>query len=66
MQHLNTSLDKLVTNLTHGGTAPLKHLWDYIVEEHDASEEKFALLTRKGVYPYSSIINANSFNDGIS
>ena len=64
LQHLNASLDKLVTNLTHGGVAPLKHLREYIDEEHEGSEEKFNLLTRKGVYPYSYVTTASDFEDG--
>ena len=65
LQHLNASLDKLVTNLTHGGVATLKHLREYIDEEHEGSEEKFNLLTRKGVYPYSYVTTASDFEDGL-
>ena len=64
LQHLNTSLEKLVTNLTHGGVAQLKHLREYVEEEHEGSEEKFDLLTRKGIYPYSYVTEASDFEDG--
>ena len=53
-----------MTNLTHGGVATLKHLREYIDEEHEGSEEKFNLLTRKGVYPYSYVTTASDFEDG--
>ena len=53
-----------MTNLTHGGVAHLKHLREFIDEEHDGSEQKFNLLTRKGVYPYSYVTKSSDFEDG--
>ena len=63
-QHLTASLDKLVKNLTHASTDQLKHVGSYIEEEYDGSEEKFDLVTRKGVYPYSYIKEARNFEEG--
>ena len=64
LQHLNTSLDKLTQNLTHGGLTALNNLWDYVENEHGGSDVKFNLLTRKGVYPYSYITNVTKFEEG--
>ena len=65
MQHLNASLDDLVKNLTHSSTDQLKHLENYVDEEYEGSPEKFELLTRKGVYPYSYIRQADNFLEGM-
>ena len=65
MQHLSTSLGKLVQNLLHGGPGELKLIQDYIDTEHGGDETKFDLLTRKGVYPYSYIDGVEKFAEGI-
>ena len=63
-QHLATSLDKLVKNLTHHGTEHLTHLSNYIEEEHGGCETKLGLLSRKGVYPYSYVDSREKFSEG--
>lgn len=64
MQHLSTSLDKLVKNLLNSGVDNLKLTKDYIDSEHGGCEEKFELLTRKGIYPYSYIEDVSNFDEG--
>ena len=51
-------------NLTHTSTSQLKHLQSYIDDEYEGSEQKFNLLTRKGVYPYSHIQESTNFEEG--
>ena len=65
MQHLSTSLDKLVKNLLNSGVDNLKLTKDYVDTEHEGCEEKFELLMRKGVYPYSYIDNVSKFDEGL-
>ena len=64
MQHLSASLEKLVKNLLNRGADNLKLTRDYIDAEHEGSDERFDLLTRKGVYPYSYIDRVERFNEG--
>ena len=60
LQFLNTSLDKLVTNLKDKGCKEKKHVKDTFPNTYayfkqnfkDLDENAFELLTRKGVYPY--------------
>ena len=59
LQHLPSSLDALTQNLLHGTNGSLQlakqrllHLTDYC-HRKGYSDEKFQLLLRKGVYPYS-------------
>jgi hypothetical protein len=65
MQHLSTSLDKLVKNLLNRGVDSLKLTQEYIDSKHDGCERKFELLTRKGVYPYSYIDQVQKFDEGL-
>ena len=64
MQHLSASLEKLVKNLLNRGADNLKLTRDYIDTEHEGRDERFNLLTRKGVYPYSYIDRVERFNEG--
>ena len=64
MQHLSASLDKLVKNLLNRGADNLKLTREYINTEHEGSQRKFELLTRKGVYPYSYIDQVEKFDEG--
>ena len=63
-QHLSTSLDKLVRNLTIHGTDRLNNLRDFINETYEGCETKLQLLSRKGVYPYSYIDSMERFTEG--
>ena len=65
LQHLSTSLDSLTKNLVNSGLDNLKYTKDYIDTEHGGSQEKFELLTRKGVYPYAYVDEAAKFNEGL-
>ena len=50
-QHMNGSLEELVGDLTSGGLAKFKHLFQYFRSKGTA-DETIEMLTRKGVYPY--------------
>ncbi len=63
-QHLSAPLDTLIKNLTHHGNDHLTHLTDFIETEYDGCEEKLALLSRKGVYPYSYVSSLEKFSEG--
>ncbi len=64
-QHLSTSLEKLAKNLLNRGAENLKLTRNYIDTMHDTDQdEKFELLTRKGVYPYSYVDNHDKFDEG--
>ena len=54
MQFLNSSLDKLAKNLKE-----YKHIYELAGND----EQKLALLTRKGVYPYDYMDSFEKFND---
>ena len=68
IQHLTFSLDKLVDNLTNGGTSD-EHL--HVLKEHveerygPNSERKLKLLSRKGCYPYSYMNSFDKFDEGL-
>ena len=67
MQHLSAPLDKLTKNLLNRGAENLKLTQEYIDTMHDTDqEEKFELLTRKGVYPYSYVDGCPKFDEGWS
>ena len=65
---LTFSLDKLVDNLTNGGTSD-EHL--HVLKEHveercgPNSERKLKLLSRKGCFPYSYINSFDKFDEGL-
>ena len=63
-QHLSTSLDKLVKNLTVHGTDRLHYLKAFINEQYGGSMNKLNLLRRKGVYPYSYVDSMDRFDEG--
>jgi len=65
MQHLSASLDKLTKNLANGGLENFKCTRDFIDTEHDGCDQKFELITKKGVYPYSYIDDAAKFDEGL-
>ncbi|KAL5249225.1 hypothetical protein ACHWQZ_G018174 [Mnemiopsis leidyi] len=65
LQHLSTSLDKLTRNLVNSGLENFKYTREFIDAEHDGCDEKFELLTRKGVYPYSYIDEAAKFDEDL-
>lgn len=65
LQHLSTSLDKLTRNLVNSGLENFKYTREFIDVEHDGCDEKFELLTRKGVYPYSYIDEAAKFDEDL-
>ncbi len=58
-------MDKLVKNLVNGGVDNLKMTKEFIDTEHEGSQEKFELLKRKGVYPYSYIDEVSKFDEGM-
>ena len=65
MQHLSTSVANLTENLLNRGAENFKLTKNYVDTMHDTNrEEKFELLTRKGVYPYSYVDNCEKFNEG--
>ena len=65
MQHLSTSVEKLANNLLNRGAENLKLTRDYVDTMHDTNQdEKFELLTRKGVYPYSYVDTHEKFDEG--
>ncbi len=65
MQHLSTSLDKLSKNLLNRGVENLKLTREYVDTMYDmGQDEKFELLTRKGVYPYSYVDSHQRFAEG--
>ena len=62
LQHLPHSLEQLTENLVNDGVHNLKPLQDYINSEWEGDENKFQLLTRKGVYPYSYMTSVDCLN----
>ena len=65
MQHLSTSLDKLTKNLINSGVDNLKLTKHFIDTTHENDQEdKFELLTRKGVYPYGYMDTPQKFDEG--
>jgi hypothetical protein len=54
LAHLNASLDELVFNL-NGDPSAFSEIREFIETEHDGSEEKYQLLLRKAVFPYSYV-----------
>ena len=53
IQHLPSSLETLTEDLVEDGYHNFKPLRDYVRTNWNDDEDKFKLLTRKGVYPYS-------------
>ena len=65
MQHLSTSVANLTENLLNRGADNFKLTRDYVDTMHDTNQdEKFDLLTRKGVYPYSYVDAHSKFDEG--
>ena len=58
MQFMNTSLEKLVKNLSQEGLPKFRTL-----SRHYADEEELRLLTQKGVYPYDYMNNVARFSE---
>ena len=58
-------MDKLTRNLVNSGLENFKYTREFIDAEHDGCNEKFELLTRKGVYPYSYIDEAVKFDEDL-
>ena len=58
-------MDKLTRNLVNSGLENFKYTREFIDAEHDGCDEKFELLTRKGVYPYSYIDEAVKFDEDL-
>lgn len=56
-------MDKLTKNLANSGLENFKYTRDFINEEYNGDEEKFELLTRKGIYPYSYIDCVEKFGE---
>ena len=56
-------MDKLTKNLVNSGLDNFKYTRDFIDTEYDGDEEKFSLLTRKGIYPYDYIDDADKFDE---
>ena len=64
-QHLPQSMEKLASNLKKDGNHNLKPLKDYVDASWGGDTNKFELLTRKGVYPYSYMSNESRMNEGL-
>ena len=63
LQFLNSSLDKIVKNLTAKSNA-FNHLRECFLERWGhLPEEAFQMLTRKGVYPYNYMDGWNKFEE---
>ena len=58
-------MDKLTRNLVNGGLENFKYTRAYVDTEHEGCDRKFGLLTKKGVYPYGYIDEADKFNEGL-
>ena len=60
LQFMNSSLEKLVSNLAKEGSSKLYHLKKHMPQD----EDKFVdLLLRKGVYPYDYMDKAEKFEE---
>ena len=59
--HMSTSLDKLTSNLTTGGT--LEVIDEYVDRVWGGDQRKKELLLRKGVYPYAYMSSWDKFNE---
>lgn len=64
-QHLNTSLDTLVNNLTRNGQSlnELYHLRAHTAQKYGVGLRKLKLLSRKGVYPYTYMDSLAKFDE---
>jgi hypothetical protein len=58
-------LDRLVKNLSEGGTSKFPSISQFINTEHGGDPDKLALLLRKGVYPYDALTSIESFSQGL-
>ena len=63
LQHLNASLDTLTENLKTEGEHKFAAVKQFIDHKHGGSQEKFNLLLRKGVYPYSYMDSYEKFEE---
>ena len=62
--HLNSSLDKLVSNLRSSGPSAFEPLHSYLRHQYGSVDPtKLSLLLRKGVYPYSHFTSFDTFNE---
>ena len=64
-QHLAASLDTLTENLKMEGEGKFQSVKQYIDQEHSGSTQKFNLMLRKGVYPYTYMDSHKKFEEGL-
>ena len=64
-EHLPTSLEELVNNLTLRGNDKLRYLHAFVKDKYGDCQTKIDLLSRKGVYPYSYMDSIAKFDEGL-